>query len=38
MATVLPAAPESLNAAAPAPLRILLDVIDRLGRFDGWIG
>jgi len=38
VATVLPAAPESLNAAAPAPLRMLLDVIDRLGRLDGWIG
>ena len=34
MATVLPAAPESLNAAAPAPLRMLLDVIDRLGQND----
>lgn len=31
-------APQSLNAAAPAPLRILLDGIDRLGRLDGWIG
>lgn len=29
---------ESLNAAAPAPLRLLLDAIDRLGRIDGWIG
>jgi TRAP-type C4-dicarboxylate transport system permease small subunit len=38
MATVLPAAPQSLNAAAPAPVRILLDAIDRLGRLDGWIG
>ena len=38
MASVLPAPPESLNAAAPAPLRILLDAIDRLGRLDGWIG
>ena len=38
MASVLPATPESLNAAAPAPLRILLDAIDRLGRLDGWIG
>jgi TRAP-type C4-dicarboxylate transport system permease small subunit len=38
VATVLPAAPESLNAAAPAPLRMLLDLIDRLGRLDGWIG
>src|SRR5258708_40035970 len=28
----------SLNAAAPAPLRLLLDVIERLGRLDGWIG
>jgi len=36
--SVLPAPPESLNAAAPAPLRILLDAIDRLGRLDGWIG
>jgi TRAP-type C4-dicarboxylate transport system permease small subunit len=26
------------NAAAPAPVRVLLDVIDRLGRLDGWIG
>ncbi len=31
-------APQSLNAAAPAPLRILLDGIDRLGRLDGWFG
>jgi TRAP-type C4-dicarboxylate transport system permease small subunit len=38
VASVLPAPPESLNAAAPAPLRILLDAIDRLGRLDGWIG
>ena len=38
MVSVLPAPPESLNAAAPAPLRILLDTIDRLGRLDGWIG
>ena len=38
MVSVLPAPPESLNAAAPAPLRILLDAIDRLGRLDGWIG
>jgi TRAP-type C4-dicarboxylate transport system permease small subunit len=29
---------QSLNAAAPAPLRLLLDVIERLGRLDGWIG
>ena len=28
----------SPNAAAPAPLRLLLDAIDRLGRLDGWIG
>jgi TRAP-type C4-dicarboxylate transport system permease small subunit len=28
----------SLNAAAPAPLRLLLDGIERLGRLDGWIG
>lgn len=38
MVSVSPAAPQSLNAAAPAPLRILLDGIDRLGRLDGWIG
>ncbi|PSO33117.1 TRAP transporter small permease subunit [Bradyrhizobium sp. MOS002] len=38
MADVLPASSPSLNAAAPAPLRILLDGIDRLGRLDGWIG
>ena len=30
--------PQSLNAAAPAPLRLLLDGIERLGRLDGWIG
>jgi TRAP-type C4-dicarboxylate transport system permease small subunit len=35
---VSPAAPKSLNAAAPAPIRLLLDGIDRLGRLDGWIG
>jgi TRAP-type C4-dicarboxylate transport system permease small subunit len=29
---------ESLNAAAPAPVRLLLDGIERLGRLDGWIG
>src|SRR4051794_25212255 len=29
---------ESLNVAAPAPLRMLLDGIERLGRLDGWIG
>lgn len=28
----------SSNAAAPRPLRLLLDGIDRLGRLDGWIG
>ena len=28
----------SLNAAAPAPLRLLLDGTERLGRLDGWIG
>jgi len=38
MVGVSPAAPQSLNVAAPAPLRILLDGIDRLGRLDGWIG
>jgi TRAP-type C4-dicarboxylate transport system permease small subunit len=29
---------ESLNAAAPTPVRLLLDGIERLGRLDGWIG
>jgi TRAP-type C4-dicarboxylate transport system permease small subunit len=29
---------DSLNAAAPAPLRLLLDMIEKLGRLDGWIG
>src|SRR5256714_6376618 len=29
---------KSLNAAAPLPLRLLLDGIERLGRLDGWIG
>ena len=38
MVSVTPEAPQSLNAAAPAPLRLLLDGIDRLGRLDGWIG
>jgi TRAP-type C4-dicarboxylate transport system permease small subunit len=38
VADVLPASSQSLNAAAPAPLRVLLDGIDRLGRLDGWIG
>src|SRR6476661_4450514 len=28
----------SLNEGAPAPLRLLLDAIERLGRLDGWIG
>jgi TRAP-type C4-dicarboxylate transport system permease small subunit len=36
--TDLTASSASLNAAAPAPLRFLLDLIDRLGRLDGWIG
>jgi TRAP-type C4-dicarboxylate transport system permease small subunit len=27
-----------LNAAAPAPLRALLDGLDRLSRLDGWLG
>ncbi len=36
--SVSPEAPQSLNAAAPAPLRIVLDGIDRLGRLDGWMG
>ena len=26
------------NAAAPRPLRLLLDGIDMLGRLDGWLG
>ncbi|WP_407154953.1 TRAP transporter small permease subunit [Bradyrhizobium sp. STM 3557] len=38
MTTLSPAAPKSLNAAAPVPIRFLLDAIDRLGRLDGWIG
>ncbi|MBH5399431.1 TRAP transporter small permease [Bradyrhizobium sp. CNPSo 4010] len=38
MVSVTPETPQSLNAAAPAPLRIVLDGIDRLGRLDGWIG
>ena len=29
---------ESLNAAAPVPLRLLLDAIEKLARLDGWIG
>jgi len=32
------ASKESLNAAAPAPLRLLLDGIEQLGRLDGWLG
>src|SRR5437763_5411928 len=28
----------SLNTAAPAPLRMLLDAIEKLARLDGWIG
>lgn len=36
--TPAPAASNSLNAAAPVPLRLVLDGIDRLGRLDGWIG
>jgi TRAP-type C4-dicarboxylate transport system permease small subunit len=31
-------AAKSLNTAAPWPLRLLLDAIERLGRLDGWIG
>ncbi|MCA1425596.1 MULTISPECIES: TRAP transporter small permease [unclassified Bradyrhizobium] len=38
MVSLSPEASQSLNAAAPAPLRIVLDAIDRLGRLDGWIG
>ncbi len=29
---------ESLNAKAPAPVRIVLDALDRLSRLDGWLG
>ncbi len=29
---------ESPNAAAPQPLRMLLDGIDTLSRLDGWLG
>jgi TRAP-type C4-dicarboxylate transport system permease small subunit len=32
------AASKSLNAAAPQPLRAILDLLDRLSRLDGWIG
>src|SRR6267154_3990627 len=32
-----PGSHASLNAAAPRPLRLVLDGIDRLGRLDGWI-
>src|SRR5262245_18912543 len=28
----------SLNAAAPAPLRLVLEYLDRLSRLDGWLG
>ena len=28
----------SLNAAAPQPLRAILELLDRLSRLDGWIG
>jgi TRAP-type C4-dicarboxylate transport system permease small subunit len=28
----------SLNAGAPGPLRLLLDVLERLARLDGWLG
>ncbi len=28
----------NLNAAAPQPLRFILDAIDTLGRLDGWLG
>jgi TRAP-type C4-dicarboxylate transport system permease small subunit len=28
----------SMNAAAPAPIRMLLDGLDRLSRLDGWLG
>jgi TRAP-type C4-dicarboxylate transport system permease small subunit len=31
-------AQQSLNAAAPAPLRLLLNAIEKLARLDGWIG
>jgi len=29
---------KSLNAAAPAPLRHLLDTLEKLARLDGWLG
>lgn len=28
----------SLNARAPAPVRVVLDALDRLSRLDGWLG
>jgi TRAP-type C4-dicarboxylate transport system permease small subunit len=28
----------SLNAAAPRPLRLILEFLDRLSRLDGWLG
>ncbi|UYN97095.1 MAG: TRAP transporter small permease [Enhydrobacter sp.] len=31
-------APAGADAGAPAPLRLLLVAIDRLGRLDGWLG
>lgn len=30
--------PLSLNAAAPGPVRVVLDGLDRLSRLDGWLG
>jgi TRAP-type C4-dicarboxylate transport system permease small subunit len=32
------AASRSLNAAAPQPLRAILELLDRLSRLDGWLG
>jgi TRAP-type C4-dicarboxylate transport system permease small subunit len=37
-ASPVSASPNSLNAAAPFPLRPLLDAIEKLARLDGWIG